>query len=143
MIDLGTLGGEFSSAKTINNLGQVAGRSTILKPNPGTSYHCFLWSNQAMTDLTPNSPHDCYANSINNRGTVVGNFAYSVLMNQRFYPFVWRDRTITNLNSLLPPNSGWKLETANDINNNGQIVGTGRFNREIRGVLLTPITIAQ
>ena len=32
---------------------------------------------------------------------------------------------MTNLNSLISPTSGWTLEQANDINDNGQIVGYG------------------
>lgn len=141
MTDLGTLGGNTSSAKAINDLGQVVGNSSTSQSNKNPFYHCFLWSKGTMTELAPNSVHDCYANSINNQGTVVGNFSYTYLMNQRFYPFVWRNGTIANLNRLLPPNSGWKLETANDINNDGQIVGTGIFQGKHRGVLLTPLRL--
>ena len=35
---------------------------------------------------------------------------------------------MTDLNSLLPANSGWVLESAQFINNSGRIVGTGTYN---------------
>jgi hypothetical protein len=45
-----------------------------------------------------------------------------------------------DLNSLIPPNSGWKLRMANAINDRGQIVGRGLLNGQKRGFLLEPIT---
>ena len=42
--------------------------------------------------------------------------------------FIYNNGTMTDLNSLLPPDSGWILISANAINNNGQIVGVGLHN---------------
>jgi probable HAF family extracellular repeat protein len=48
VLDLGTLGGTFSSANGISNSGWVSGISTL----PGdTVVHAFLWRNGVMTDL--------------------------------------------------------------------------------------------
>ena len=44
-----------------------------------------------------------------------------------------------NLNDLTPENSGWFPGTTFDINNGGQIVGTGVHNGRSIGLLLTPI----
>jgi hypothetical protein len=44
------------------------------------------------------------------------------------------------LNTLIPSNSGWKLQFANDINDSGQIVGRGLLNGQIRGFLLVPVS---
>jgi probable HAF family extracellular repeat protein len=43
-----------------------------------------------------------------------------------------------NLNSLLPPNSGWLLLSASAINNNGQITGHGIIHAQTHAFLLTP-----
>lgn len=44
------------------------------------------------------------------------------------------------LNDLLAPGQdGWNIKIAMDINNQGQIVGSGEFHGEYRGVLLTPV----
>jgi probable HAF family extracellular repeat protein len=38
---------------------------------------------------------------------------------------LWKDGILTNLNNLIPTNSGWILNVATDINDQGQIVGVG------------------
>jgi hypothetical protein len=43
-----------------------------------------------------------------------------------------------DLNSLIPANSGWVLQFANGINDQGQIVGEGTLNGQAEGFLLTP-----
>jgi probable HAF family extracellular repeat protein len=45
--DLGTLGGTYSSANAINNVGQVTGTST----NAHGEYRAFLWRKGTMIDL--------------------------------------------------------------------------------------------
>lgn len=44
-----------------------------------------------------------------------------------------------DLNNLISPQSGWKLEFGIDINDAGEIIGNGTFNGEERSFLLTPI----
>ena len=45
---------------------------------------------------------------------------------------------MSDLNTLLPPNSGWVLQSAEFINDAGQIVGFGTFNGNFDWFLLTP-----
>jgi probable HAF family extracellular repeat protein len=45
---------------------------------------------------------------------------------------------IYDLNTLIPPGSGWTLREATGINDAGQIVGTGLHNGQLRAFLLTP-----
>ena len=52
------------------------------------------------------------------------------------HAFVYRNGQMTDLNSLLPANSGWVLTTATAINNNNQIVGTGVVNGENHAFLM-------
>jgi hypothetical protein len=47
---------------------------------------------------------------------------------------------MTDLNDLVPANSGWVLEAAHAINDNGQIAGSGTLNGQTRAFLLTKIT---
>ena len=44
-----------------------------------------------------------------------------------------------DLNDLIPPDSGWLLQRANDINDQGQIVGRGITDGQFRAFLLTPL----
>jgi probable HAF family extracellular repeat protein len=43
------------------------------------------------------------------------------------------------LNDEIAAGSGWVLNSAEDINNNGQITGTGMINGRQHAFLLTPI----
>lgn len=90
-----------------------------------------------MTDLTPNLPSgfDSFANAINASGVVVGS--------QLGHAIVWVNGFGTDLNTLIPANSGVTLVAGNGINDKGQIVATGLpAGSTIRGnthvYLLTP-----
>lgn len=80
--NLGTLGGEYSSAAKINNLGQIVGNSSIV---PGEAFtasseiHPVLWQDGVMYDLAPAVNLSCsetgtclaFAQSINDSGQVI------------------------------------------------------------------------
>jgi probable HAF family extracellular repeat protein len=112
VIDLGVMGisatGDTeSSAKAINDLGQVVGHSTTA----ASAYtHGFLWE-------------DTNDNGASDPGEMV------------------------DLNTLLPPNSGWEIFAASGINNQGQIAGWGIFSSgetARRGAfVMTPLSAAQ
>ncbi len=132
MIDLGTLGGDFSFATNLNDLGQVVGMSETTRGE----YHAFLWENGVMTDLgkLPGA-YDSVASDINNRGQIIG-FSGGFTVANGYDPqsaargeapgvWLWEDGSMTDLSSLLPPNSGWQLSMAMGINDSGQITGSG------------------
>lgn len=50
----------------------------------------------------------------------------------------WQDGTITDLNTLLPKGSGWQLQRATAINDNGDIAGIGTHEGKTRIFLLKP-----
>jgi len=59
---------------------------------------------------------------INGAGQVVG---YSDTDSGARHAFLYQDGQMTDLNTLIPPDSGWRLSEAQDINDKGRIVGTG------------------
>src|SRR6185295_18663311 len=119
MTDLGTLGGTYSSASSLNELGQVVGIATTANDQ---ETHGFIFTGGAMTDLGTFGGTYTTPLAINNVGQVVG---YSGTQTGTSHAFLWKDGTIVDLNTLLPPNSGWELLSAQLVSDGGQIVGFG------------------
>jgi probable HAF family extracellular repeat protein len=68
MHDLGTLGGSFSQGRSINNQGQIVGRSQLTDGQQ----HAFLYEHGVMRDLGTLGGTFSRAEFINNRGDIVG-----------------------------------------------------------------------
>ncbi len=136
MHDLGTLGTRLNSssqANGINRLGQVVGSSTSAQ---SSAQHAFLYDG-TMHDLgTLGGSSTAY--SINSVGEIVGYSEVNQGADQ--HAFLYYGGLMTDLNSVLPLNSGWDLQQANSINNVGQIAGTGTLNGQTHAYLLTPTT---
>jgi probable HAF family extracellular repeat protein len=125
MQDLGTLGGNKSFGQGLNDQGQVVGYSTLAGDITG---HAFLYSNGSMQDIGSLGGNS-FAYRINNSSQVVGE-SYLVpnpTAEDIRHAFIYSNGVMADLNSFLDAstkNSGWYLSTANDINDNGWIVGT-------------------
>lgn len=149
--NLGSLadGTLFSQAYAINDDNVVVGSSVIGKVSPTSStdlYHAFVWEDGVMTDLGAHPSNTNYIHSeakdINNAGDIVGYTA-------RFFSsptsggaaMLWRDGEAIDLNTLVPPGSGWVLQSAEGINEHGDIVGYGSFKGQTRAFLLRRATI--
>ena len=129
MADLGVPSPNFaqSQANGINSDGVIVGQTQVV----GGALHPFVWTNGDWDVLTEISGT---AQAVNDHGTVVG---------ESFTPagefgFVYEDGVVTDLNTVIPAGSGWLIGPAYDINEVGQIVGSGILNGEGRGYLLTP-----
>ena len=126
MMDLGTLGGPSSVATGINDTAGVVGFS-----DTGSSRNGFLWTaNDGMQDLGA----QIIPQAINNRGTAVGADSSSGISRA----FRWMNGALTDLNSLLPADSGLLLEEATAINELGWIAGSGQLNGTQHAFLLVP-----
>lgn len=86
--------------------------------------------------------YDTRAHGINNDGDAVGHSWLSDDGSVDSRAVLWNagNANAINLNDHIPGfETEWILERATDINNNGQIVGTGKFNGQTRAFLLTPV----
>jgi probable HAF family extracellular repeat protein len=110
MTDVGTLGGSHSSAFLINSNGLVAGMAGTLND---AQTHGFLYSGGTMTDLGDLGGGYSAPNAMNNAGVIVGS---SATANGTYHAFIVRNGQMTDLNTLLPDNSGWELGSAVAIN---------------------------
>mgnify|MGYP001004540270 FL=1 len=123
MQDLGTLGWAYSHAYAINDNGQVVGNLV----NEGQNdWHAVLWDG-SMHDL---GGTQSTAVDINNAGLIVGSSGGHAVL--------WESGQMLDLNSQIPVDSGWLLQSARAINDKGQIVGRGSLNGQARAYLLTP-----
>jgi probable HAF family extracellular repeat protein len=119
MKDIGTLGGADSTAFDINDSGQIVGSS---KTSSDTDDHAFLYNDGKMLNISPGTLSA--AGGINSKGHVVGRFASSSSPTG-WHPFRYCGGALTDLNDLLAGPSSWQLLGASDINDKGQIIGTG------------------
>ncbi len=126
----------YSQAQGINNSGEIVGWSH----NSRETDEPFLYKNGTFTDLgNLGGPANAYG--INDLGQVVGTSSLSPSCSVSdsgctLHAFLYENGAMIDLNTLLPPNSGWQLTSATAINNEGQIVGNGKYNGQSFGFLL-------
>ncbi|MCC6766478.1 MAG: hypothetical protein IT293_17595 [Deltaproteobacteria bacterium] len=133
MQDLGTGGWAKSLGFGMNDHGDVVGRLV----NAGLDdWHAFVSQGGGVQDLggTNSTAYD-----INNAGLIVGESgAAPHVYDGR--AMLWENGQMKNLNSLIDPGSGWVLQSARAINEQGHIVGMGSLNGQTRAFLLEPGT---
>lgn len=145
--DLGISG----AATDINNKSQIVGFENpsnvpypavlsigLFSVNNGTDAF-FLDSTGDKQDigvLGTNSDGNSYsiANRINDEGQVVGLSSNG----NGNHAFLWSNNVLTDLNNLIPADSGWTLENATDINDTGYIIGSGQINGQTHAFVLAP-----
>ncbi len=131
--ELGSLGGGAAQAYDINDASAVVGWALTASGQP----HAFLFAVDpagavtSRTDLGVLGGGYSYAYGLNEAGDVVGTSDWRA--------FLWRDGTLVDLNSYLAPDSGWQLNAAWSINDQGRIAGVGQHLGQPRAFLLTPL----
>jgi len=117
MTDLGVSYVGSTSATAINDEGLIVGYADST---------AVYWQNGAMTFLgTLPGYQTSFAHAVNNSGLIVGEGfdGYG-----DHHALMWQNGKIVDLNTLLPANSGWVVEDATGIDDQGQIVGYGLYN---------------
>ena len=142
--------GPASQIQDINDSGIVAGAIV----NNSSNLQAATWDtskpNPTPTLLPiPSGFFGSTALGINNHGDVVGNGIAHGRFSDVISACIFSGGTGTDLNTLIPPNSGWHLRQAADINDAGQIVGFGCLNGQdqdggclnglVRGFLLDTV----
>ena len=140
MQSLGTLGGNYSAAANLNDLGSVIGTSTfhgdeVLKQG-------FLWNqSEGMKPVIKARENiSSYPAAINNRNEIVGYLTRRAGRGET--AFVYMDGITYYLSLAVGEDSGWtSIDRAYDINDHGQIVGFGTFMNQKRAFLMTPAPV--
>lgn len=151
MVQIDPFGGpnNESYANGINDNGNVVGTAAVT----GNAFNGFIYSNGMIRNIgTLVGGINSEALSINNRDQVVGiadqPYRTSCVDNEtgrkfrctRYVQraFLYQNNVMTDLNDLIPANSGWDLDWALDINIRGQIVGYGMKGGVYRAYIMTP-----
>jgi probable HAF family extracellular repeat protein len=127
MTGLGNLGGPWSAALSVNDLGQVVGYLGIdsLPGNPGELYPttAFLYAGGTMNIIGGLFTDGVsIASDINNLGQVVGSARGPD--GGLSHAFLYENGVLTDLNALIDPASGWTITDAAAINDVQQIAAT-------------------
>jgi probable HAF family extracellular repeat protein len=119
--------------QSINASGQAVGGHYL----SNTVWHAISYSSGTTTDLGTLGGSNSWAYGINSAGEIVGDANTATGPD---HAYVYKNGTIIDLNSLVDPNSGWTLQTASAINDNGQIAGWGtNASGQTEAFLLTPV----
>lgn len=124
--------GRSTAATDINNLGVVIGTDTHVA---GKLTKGFVITGGQRSDLSGPNGRSVFPAAINDQGAIVG--SYEISSSETRALLAEPGSFAVDLNTLLPPDSGWTLESAKDINNLGQIVGFGKHNGQPRGFVMT------
>jgi len=129
MTDLGTLGGNDSTANAIDSQHRVVGDALTGEPDPffGQQFHPYLWEKGVMRDLGTLGGSSGFASGINEVGQVVGGTSVNSTPvppfgGPPFFAFFWENGVMTNLGAL-----GGIESLAFAINNRAQAVGEFTF----------------
>jgi probable HAF family extracellular repeat protein len=117
LTDLGTLGGDFSEGRGINNRGEIVGGSNV---TAGGLTHLFLFEHGAMHDLGTFKGNSTGGSAINDRGQIIGSAEKIVQPQGLPIGFLFSDGQYHRL----PAFKGGTYSLPGGLNNWGAVVGT-------------------
>lgn len=129
-INLGNFDGgvAWNTPTAINSRGQVVGFGNQ-KGSPASAFNpiAFFWNREhGIKSIAPiGDDTNNWAWGINNQGVVVGQ-SFGGADDPFGRAFLYENGELTDLNTLVQPNLSLQLELANDINDEGEIVGFAR-----------------
>ena len=130
------------SAEGIGDNSSIVGSMTASATSGGGS-RAFIWSNGYTLDIGTLGGRNSVAFGVNATNQVVGTASTRATTAKGSdgpqHAFLWQHGRMIDLNSVTTGASGWVLESANAINNFGQIAGHGTLNGEGHAFLLTPV----
>ncbi len=145
IVNLGTLGGNESTAGAVNSGGEVVGAALNLTTDPfpnrhpyndffffgnGTESHAVLWRDGTMQDLGTLGGPDSAAFLVNQSGQVAGTSDVDFNVNTvtggpTVHPFLWENGKMLDLVAGAPPEMfGGTFGIAAWLNERGQVLGT-------------------
>lgn len=136
MADLGKPGSlDYASGQGINEAGDLVGDG-----GSGSVFKAWIKRSGMGYSILPGlGTIDTRARKINSAGDVVGR-SWTGGGSDSSQAVIWYGgSSLANLNDQLVGGAGWNLLEAYDINDAGQIVGTGMLDGEYRGYILTPV----
>jgi probable HAF family extracellular repeat protein len=134
--DIGGLPGHFFSiGYGINDARQIVGWSG----GPDGAFG-FRWEKGKFKNLgILRGGSTSRAQGINNHGEIVGSADWNATNALDTHAVLYRFDKWEDLNRMIPADSGWELNVAQAINDEGEIAGTGTINGASHAFLLKPI----
>ncbi len=125
--------GQLSYANGISNNNLIVGNVQ----EPITFFRkAAYWANEILNIIeTPAGFNFAEAMDVNSSNEIVGYYRQNAVNS---FGFIFKDGVRTDLNALLPVNSGWSITKAVAINENGAILAVGIKNGNASSCILTP-----
>jgi probable HAF family extracellular repeat protein len=133
--DPAQISGTTSEAHGIDRFGRVCGSANFVVTGTTERQSAVVWDQGVVTDLGAGAGFGSVAFAINDFGEIVGNF-FDVTLGSR--ACIFENGGATDLNTLIAPGTGWTLEVANDVDDEGRIVGFGDLGGATRAFILEP-----
>lgn len=118
-----------TSADAVNDAGQIAGQTF-------DPLGIVLWDGSSWHPIPTPALVEPEIRDMNDCAQIVG--AHHPVEFFKPHAFLIADGTGVDLNSRIPPGSGWRLGVATAVNDAGEIVGVGRHNGHQHAFLLEP-----
>jgi len=137
-VDIGTFGGAESEAVAITDGGQAVGAAQTSQQ----TWHVAVWAAGSTQPRDLGTLGGAESRAI----AVFGNriLGKSQTANGAWHAFIYDldANKVSDVNDLLPANSGWILNEAHAMNSKGTIVGVGMLNNATTAFALSPFSVA-